>query len=119
MNLYLTKFRPLPNRTQSHSSQKTRTIKLTTHHIFHSIEKAIEYAEIQGEQELFIIGGGEIYQLALPYADTIYLTEVDASLDGHAYFPVFDKQIFKETLRSHHALNDIISSFNYVTYQKK
>ena len=73
------KFRPLPNRinliiTKNNNYQAENT------YIFHSLEKAIEYAEIQGEQELFIIGGGEIYQLALPYADTIYLTEVDASL---------------------------------------
>ena len=113
------KFRPLPNRinliiTKNEKYQAENT------HIFHSLENAIEYAEINGEQELFIIGGGEIYKLALPYTDTIYLTEVNASLNGHAYFPIFDKQIFKEIQRSHHATDEQhLYSFDYVTYHKK
>jgi len=113
------KFRPLPDRINLIITKKNN-YQAENSYIFHSLEKAIEYAEIQGEQELFIIGGGEIYQLALPYADTIYLTEVNASLNGHAYFPVFNKQIFKETLRSHHASDERhLYSFSYVTYQKK
>jgi dihydrofolate reductase len=113
-----TKFRPLPNRTNLILT-KNKNYQADDTHIFHALENAIEYAERQGEQELFIIGGGEIYKLAIPYADTIYLTEVNASLKGHAYFPLFDKQIFKETLRSYHPADERhLYSFDYVTYQK-
>ena len=113
------RFRPLPNRINLIMT-KNRDYQAENIQIFHSLENAIEYAYIQGEEELFIIGGGEIYKLALPYADTIYLTEVNASLNGHAYFPIFDKQTFKETLRSHHTrVERHHYSFDYVTYERK
>ena len=113
------KFRPLPNRTNLILT-KNKYYQAKNTYIFHSLGYAIEYAEIQGEEELFIIGGGEIYKLALPYADAIYLTEVNISLNGHAYFPVFDKQNFKETYRSHHSTDERHQySFDYVTYERK
>ena len=113
------KFRPLPNRINLIMT-KNRDYQAENTHIFHSLENAIKYADIQGEEELFIIGGGEIYKLALSYADTIYLTEVNAYLNGHAYFPIFDKQTFKETLRSHHTRDERHHySFDYVTYERK
>ena len=112
------KFRPLPERINLIIT-KNKYYQAHNTHIFHSLENAIKYAEIHGERELFIIGGGEIYKLALPYTDTIYLTEVNAYLNGHAYFPIFDKQIFKETFRSHHASDEQhLYSYDYVTYQK-
>jgi dihydrofolate reductase len=43
-------------------------------------------------KEAFVIGGGEIYALALPLAQRIYLTRVHTTLDGDAYFPEFDEQ---------------------------
>ena len=79
-----------------------------------------EVMALANEEEVMVIGGGEIYKLALPYADTIYLTEVNASLNGHAYFPIFDKKTFKETLRSHHTRDERHHySFDYVTYERK
>jgi dihydrofolate reductase len=45
--------------------------------------------------EIMVLGGGEIYQLCLPYAKRILLTEVDASLSADTFFPEFDKNIFK------------------------
>jgi dihydrofolate reductase len=42
------------------------------------------------EREVFVIGGGEIYRLALPRADRLYLTVVHAQIEGDTYFPPFD-----------------------------
>jgi dihydrofolate reductase len=42
------------------------------------------------EREVFVIGGGEIYRLALPRADRLYLTVVHAQVEGDTYFPAFD-----------------------------
>lgn len=44
----------------------------------------------EGKDEAFVIGGAEIYALALPFADRIYLTEVDAEIDGDTFFPELD-----------------------------
>jgi dihydrofolate reductase len=47
-------------------------------------------ADIPGHEEVCVIGGGEIYRQALPLADRIYLTLIDADIDGDAHFPEFD-----------------------------
>ncbi|MBY9065562.1 dihydrofolate reductase [Hyphomonas sp. WL0036] len=44
----------------------------------------------EGKDEVFVIGGAEIYNLALPFADRIYLTEVDAEVEGDTFFPVLE-----------------------------
>lgn len=50
-----------------------------------------------GGKEVFVIGGAAIYALALPLADRIYLTEVDAAPDGDAFFPALDTAHWQET----------------------
>lgn len=55
-----------------------------------------------GSEEIFIIGGGEIYALAFPYADRLYLTLVDDDTAGDAYFPEYENEFAKETSREEH-----------------
>jgi dihydrofolate reductase len=50
----------------------------------------VDGLEIQGD--LFIIGGSEIYTLALPYCSDLYLTHIKLTVDGDAYFPKFEDQ---------------------------
>ena len=58
--------------------------------IFRSIEDILENK--QPDQTIFIIGGGEIYSLALPLCHELYLTEVHQKVpDGDAFFPEFKK----------------------------
>jgi len=52
-----------------------------------------------GEQQAFVIGGAEIYAQALPLADNMYLTEIDARFEGDAWFPEFDRSEWIETAR--------------------
>lgn len=52
-----------------------------------SLARAIDLARSRGETEAFIIGGAEIYADALPLADRIYLTQVDARVAADAFFP--------------------------------
>ena len=56
----------------------------------HSLAGAIELARSRGETEAIIIGGAEIYRAALPLADRIYLTQVDAIVAADTYFPDWD-----------------------------
>ncbi len=58
--------------------------------VMHSLEDAIRKAEEDGESELFIIGGGEIFAQALSKADTIYLTVVRTYIQGDVFFPEID-----------------------------
>ena len=58
-----------------------------------SIEDSINIAKELGYKELFIAGGGDIYRMALPLADTIYITRIHAEPEGDTFFPVFsDKE---------------------------
>ena len=62
--------------------------------VVHTIDDALALAEAQsvidGIDEVMVIGGAEIYRTALPDADRLYLTRVDADIDGDAFFPEID-----------------------------
>ena len=59
--------------------------------VAHSLHEALNIAHKADEEETFVIGGAEIYKLALPILDKIYLTEIDLIVkDGDAFFPKFD-----------------------------
>ncbi len=55
--------------------------------VVHSIEEGLEIAEQNGEEEVFIIGGAEIYQLSLPYLNRLYITEIELDVEGDTFFP--------------------------------
>jgi dihydrofolate reductase len=68
--------------------------------VAHSLDDALDIAAAQcvidGQDELFVIGGAEIYALALPLADRLYLTEVHAEIEGDTWFPEFDRDLWVE-----------------------
>jgi dihydrofolate reductase len=67
--------------------------------IAHSIEQALEMAYDNGEDEVFIIGGGEIYKQSMQYWDRLYLTEVDLEVkDGDTFFPDINFEEWKHTV---------------------
>jgi dihydrofolate reductase len=79
-----------------------------------SLHQAIEIAESNGEKEAFVAGGAEIYKLALPQADRVYLTRVCSSFDGDVTFPEFQEADWKLVSREDHegdAVNPIAYSF--------
>jgi dihydrofolate reductase len=68
-----------------------------------SIDEALAHARAAGETELFVIGGGEIFRAALPLADRIHLTRVEADVAGDARFPELDPNDWLEVERTEHA----------------
>lgn len=113
------KFRPLPNRDNivvTHN--KDFIAKGCT--VVHSLEEALEIARARGEKEVFVIGGAEIYRLALPRADRLYLTEIKAILAGDTHFPPFTPAEWKEVSRKSHPADDRHAySFDFVVYERK
>lgn len=57
-----------------------------------SLEEALALAA--GSPRIFVIGGGEIYRQAMPFADRIWLTRIDADFEGDAYFPTIPRGRF-------------------------
>jgi dihydrofolate reductase len=112
------KFRPLPNRI---NLVVTRQTNYPAPHcvVIHNLEEAIAIAKQAGEKELFIIGGAEIYLLGMKYAQRLYLTEIDATLDGDTYFPSYHTADWKEISRQHHAKDERHAhAFDFVVYEK-
>ncbi|MFN8888063.1 MAG: dihydrofolate reductase [Cyclobacteriaceae bacterium] len=112
------KFRPLPNRT---NIVVTRQVGFTAPKciVVHSLADAIQLGESNTQHELFIIGGAEIYQLAMPFANRLYLTEIQTELEGDTFFPFFDPKDWKEVSRNHHPADDRhLFAFDFVIYEK-
>ncbi len=79
------KFRPLPNRTNIVITRNKNYIA-TGATVVGSIEDAIEKAKQTNDEEIFIIGGAEIYKQSLHLVDKIYLTKIHHTFDGDAFF---------------------------------
>ena len=92
-------FRPLPNRTNIIITRQSNYIAEGCV-VVNSIEQGIELAKNNGEHELFVIGGGQIYDMALKQEliDRVYLTEIHHSFDGDTFFPKLSDQ-WKEVQR--------------------
>jgi dihydrofolate reductase len=81
----------------------------------HSIAEAIAAADTQGE--IFLIGGATLYAEALPLADRLYLTEIDADFEGDAWFPEWPANQFVETKRNRHTSDAF--SYSFVLYERR
>lgn len=112
------KFRPLPNRTNIVVTRQ-KEFSAPGCIVVHAVEKALEIANENREPEAFVIGGAEIYKLALPVAHRLYLTEIDATIEGDTYFPEFDKKVWKEVSRVGHPADERHPfSFDFVIYER-
>lgn len=91
--------------------------------------KAVEGFEIVGSlseaytiarDEAWIIGGGKVYEAALPDVNTIYATEIEADVDGDVQFPAFDMSEWNETSREIHDADERnIFPYSFVTFDRK
>jgi len=82
-----------------------------------SLEEALALGAT--EDEVFVIGGGEIYRMALPYADRLYLTVVHASVDGDTWFPPFDQDAWVLEEEAFHPADERHPmSFTFRTYTR-
>lgn len=85
--------RPLPGRLNLVVSRQ-RDLHLDGAEVFSSLEAAVEraeqWAQEQGVTEVMLIGGQQLYAQGLPHADRLYLTRIELSVEGDAWFPEFD-----------------------------
>ena len=94
--------KPLPGRTNIVITRQSEYVAEGAK-VVPDLQAALDMAEnialIEGQDEVVVIGGGEIYALALPRADRLYVTEVHAEIDGDAWFPEFDASEWQEAGR--------------------
>jgi dihydrofolate reductase len=78
--------------------------------VVNSIDAALTLAKAQalldGTDEIMLIGGAELYRAALPKADKLYITRVDANIEGDAFFPEIDERHWQEISREDVSASD-------------
>ena len=109
------KFRPLPGRR---NIVVTRNAAWQAPGADAAASLAAALALVADADKVFVIGGGEVYASALPLADELVLTEIDAVFeDADAYFPAIDPERFTATGRDEHRAADG-TRFAFVTYRR-
>jgi dihydrofolate reductase len=91
------KFRPLPKRRNVVVTRQA-DLRLPGFEVFTDLDAAIAAARTTDPLP-FLIGGGELYALALPQITTMYLTVIDQEVTGDAFFPAFDENAWQESER--------------------
>lgn len=111
--------RPLPNRTSVVITRNKNFSLPEGHIIAYSLEEAIQICIGKHLDKVFIIGGAEIYKQALPLADELLITHVDAMPDGDAFFPPIDPEKW-QVISSEHYEKDKNNqySFDFVVYKR-
>lgn len=116
---------PLPNRLnvvitrQKDYKPKSSAAPNSPVHVVSTLKEALEYAKSRAAEygnEIFIIGGGEIYQQSVQYVDTIYLTRIHRSYAGDATYPDPKEAEFQLVERIDRAEP---VPFSFLTYKRK
>lgn len=74
--------------------------------VVHSIDEALQYAHKENEDEVFILGGGNIYKQTLDIWDRLYITDVHARPEGDTLFPEIDRTLFRNVFKEVHKADE-------------
>ncbi len=84
--------------------------------VCHSVEEALRVAR-QHAGKVYVIGGQQLFEQTLPFADVLELTEIDADLEGDVYFPEFSTREWKEVSRGP-LMSEGGVSYSFATYKR-
>ncbi|ESJ23755.1 diacylglycerol kinase [Cupriavidus sp. HPC(L)] len=107
--------RPLPGRRNIVVSRNPE-LRLDGAETASSLEDALRLCV--GVEQVFLIGGAQLYAEALPSADRLIVTEIDADIDGDAHFPDIDPQRWIATERERHHSESNGFDYAFVTYER-
>ena len=106
------RFRPLPGRVNIVVTRQKDWNEIGTQPSY-SLAEALSFCE--QFEHVWVIGGAQLYDQALPFADTAVVTEIDADFEGDAFAPQFGPQWLETSRESHSSVNGL--NFSFVTYQ--
>ena len=111
--------KPLPNRTNIILTHGT-DLNMPGCVIINSLKDLLQSDLLDETQELFIIGGAQIYQQLLPYTQRIYLTLVHHTFGGDVFFPELNPQEWQETSREAHQADEKNPyAYTFLTLERK
>lgn len=109
--------KPLPNRRNIVIS-RNQSFEANGAALYASVEQAV--LSCSKQEEVMIIGGGQLYKMMLPYATRLYLTHVEASIEGDTIFPSWSSDDWQETNSEYHPVDEKhLFAFTFKTYQKR
>jgi dihydrofolate reductase len=106
--------KPLPGR-RNIVITRNREWHYTGVEVAHDLESAVALCKL--EPDIFIIGGAELYQQAMPLADRLIVTEIALETEGDAHFPPIDVQVWQETGRDEFEHAPL--PYAFVTYERR
>jgi dihydrofolate reductase len=105
--------KPLPGRTNIVLTQTPNFIASSGVLTFANLDAALEHCHEKNHDSAFIIGGSKVFQLALPLADRLFITEVHQHVNGDTRFPDYDRSQWLETAR------DDRPGYSFVEYLRR
>jgi len=109
--------KPLPGRITVVVT-RNRALQINGCLMAYTLEEAI--AACAGDEQVFVVGGAELYAQALPLAGTLYITEIQQAVEGDAHFPAFDRTEWLEASREiRHQETPQPLEYHFVTYRRK
>lgn len=110
------KVRPLPGRTNIVVT-RSGWYEAEGAQIVHSLPEALSYAKAaEGSEEIFVAGGTELYQAALPFVSRLYLTLIDDEKEGDAFFPAYEAEFTKKISAESHEHAGV--SYSWTTLER-
>lgn len=110
--------KPLPQRTSIVLTRNALASPTTELYFVNSISQGIEIAKERQETDLFIIGGAEIYRLAMPYLHRLYVTEVHTEIEGDAFFPPIGAEWDEKSRQKQSKDEKHLFDYDFVIYEK-
>jgi len=84
--------------------------------VFHDFEAVLQLSDID---EMMVIGGAQLYQLALPLADRLYITLIDRDFEGDVFFPDWDEGQWQQTACETHHDDEQDFDYRFLAFEKK
>jgi dihydrofolate reductase len=111
--------RPLPGRRNIVISRQS-DLRIPGAEVVADLAGALQLVADLTDEEIFIIGGSEIYRLALEFADRMYLTLIHQAFEGDTFFPEFDESRWVVVSRRDHEPDEHNPySFSFLTFEKR
>ncbi|HSI76822.1 MAG TPA: dihydrofolate reductase [Lunatimonas sp.] len=113
--------KPLPGRTHIILTRNESFRAPKGHYVVHSLEEAFDIGKSKNLDKIFILGGAEIYGMALPFTDELIITEVHANPEADTFFPPIDPDQWVEKSRERIDKKNTADEFDldFVVYHRK
>ena len=87
--------------------------------VVHDLEELMEELKKYPEEDIYVVGGGSVYELLLPYCDTAYVTRIDMAYQADTFFPDLDQDPEWELVQESDEQTCFDIEFTFTVYRRK